>query len=110
MTGSPAGRRRVARGEGEVTEWPRGLVDYVATGPEETPSPDEDRTHGRLLLAARLAGLLQAEGVDVRDELEALSRARSAERVGDRERARVLVDGALGALDAQRRRSARPTR
>lgn len=110
MTGAPAGRRRVGRGEGEVTEWPRGLVDYVGTGPEETPSPDDDRTHGRLLLAARLAGLLRAEGVEVREELEALSRARAAEQAGDRERARALVEQALGALDAQHRRSSRPTR
>jgi hypothetical protein len=47
-------RRPVRRGEGEVSQWPRGLVEYVTRGPvdEGVPSEDEDRTGQRLRLAS----------------------------------------------------------
>ena len=95
MTASspPAGRRRVRRGEGEVTEWPRGLVDYTPTGaPESTPSPEEDRDQNRLRIAARLLGFARAKGLEVDDAVRRLRDAERAFRAGDRTRGRRLVD------------------
>lgn len=96
------GRRRVRRGEGEVTEWPRGLVDYLPSGaPEGTPSPEEDRDLNRLRLAAKLLGFARAHGHAVDS---ALSRLRLAERAfgeGDREKGRRIVDEVLAELERQ---------
>lgn len=101
-------RRRVVRGASEVTEWPRGLVDYRPLGPaEETPSEEEDRTRQRLKLAARLVGLLRAGGEEVDDEVHALAEADRSFRRGEADRARELVEGVLARLDARAgRRSA----
>jgi len=97
----PAGRRRVRRGEGEVTQWPRGLTGYVATGPEDAvPSAEEDRTTNRLLLAARLLGLLRSQGRDVERELGALRAAEGALARGDRVDAARRIDRLLAELDA----------
>jgi hypothetical protein len=100
---APSGRR-VRRGEGEVTQWPRGLSGYVASGPEdEIPSPEEDRTLNRLRLAARLLAVLRADGEDVDREVRALAAARLAYQKGEKVRAGQLVDQLFGDLDQRRR-------
>jgi hypothetical protein len=93
-------RRRVKRGEGEVTQWPRGLVGYVSSGPEdETPSPEEDRTGNRLRLAARLLSVLRSQGRDVDREVRELTDAEAAFARGDKIRATRLVDQLFADLD-----------
>lgn len=92
-------RRRVVRGEGEVTEWPRGLLAYVPTGPEDsTPSPEEDRTRNRVLLASRLISLLRSRGDTVDRELAALHRAERALRANDPDAATREVEDLLAEL------------
>ena len=99
----PSPRRRVRRGEGEVTQWPRGLVEYVAKGPEDDdPSVEEDRTANRLHLAARLLAVLRSEGREVGVEIRALRAAEDAFSSGDRARATRLVDQLFADLDARR--------
>lgn len=89
----PRGRRKVRRGEGEVTEWPRGLVDYTPTGaPDATPSPEEDRDQNRMRIAARLLGFARARGFEVDDAVRRLRDADRALRAGDRAKGRRLVD------------------
>jgi len=95
---------RVARGEGEVTQWPRGLVDYLPSGePDAVPSPEEDRTRNRLLLAGRLLSLLRSRGEDVDREVVDLASAERAFAAGDRRRATELIEGLLGRLDGRSR-------
>jgi len=102
-------KRRVTRGEGEVTQWPRGLVGYVSKGAEEaTPSPDEDRTGNRLLLAVRLLSVLRSRGEDVEGELAELRVAERAYAAKDRARATELVERLLGALETRGRFPGRP--
>jgi hypothetical protein len=97
-------KARVARGEGEVTQWPRGLVDYVPKGePETSPSPEEDRTRNRLLIAGRLLSLLRSRGEDVDREVADLASAERAFAAGDRRRATELVERLLGKLDGRAR-------
>ncbi|MGB7124119.1 MAG: hypothetical protein WBE40_04600 [Thermoplasmata archaeon] len=101
--GAPAPRRPTKRGEGEVTQWPRGLVGYVSSGPEdETPSPDEDRTGNRLRLAARLLSVLRSQGRDVDREVRELAAADAAYSRGDRAGATRLVDRLFADLDERR--------
>ena len=97
------GRRPVRRGAGEVSQWPRGLVEYVTRGPvdEGAPSEDEDRTAQRLHLASRLIVVLRARGVDVAPYVERLRRADRAYRDGDRSQASRLVDDLIGGLGEQ---------
>jgi len=96
------GRRRVRRGEGEVTEWPRGLVDYVPSGPADaTPSPEEDRDLNRLRLAARLLGFLRANGRPVDASVRRLREAERAFREGDRATGRRLVDEVIAEAEQQ---------
>ena len=98
------GRRRVKRGEGEVTQWPRGLTGYVPSGPDdETPSPEEDRTGNRLRLAARLLSVLRSQGRNVDREVRELTDAESAYTRGDRTRATRLVDQLFADLDERPR-------
>jgi hypothetical protein len=98
----------VRRGESEVTQWPRGLVDYVPSGAaEESPSPEEDRTGNRLRLAARLIGLLRAAGENVDRELAALAEAERAYAAKDHARATELVEALLGVLDERSRSRSR---
>jgi hypothetical protein len=93
-------RRPVRRGEGEVTQWPRGLVEYVPSGSAEaTPDPEEDRLHNRLLLAGRLIGLLRSRGVAVDRELVTLRALEERVRSGEREAAADRLDRLLGELD-----------
>lgn len=93
-------RRRVHRGEGEVTEWPRGLVDYLPSGaPEETPSPEEDRDLNRLRLASRLLGFARSQGHSVEGAVGRLREADRAFRGGDRETGRRLVNNVLSEVE-----------
>lgn len=99
MTGGTS-RRPVRRGEGEVTEWPRGLVEYVAKGPaDSTPAPEEDRTRNRVLLAARLLGVLRSRGENIDRELASLARAELALKANDPARATQEVEALLADLD-----------
>lgn len=89
----------VRRGEGEVTQWPRGLVDYRPSGPADaTPDPEEDRTRNRIRFAARLLGILRARGDDVSAELRELAAAESALASGAISEARARVEELLGRL------------
>jgi len=100
--------RRTRRGEGEVTQWPRGLVDYTTTRvPDATPDPEEDRTGNRIRLAARLIGLLQTEGQDVGREMAALRAAERAYQAGHRVEATERVERLLGEIQPTRSRSDR---
>jgi hypothetical protein len=97
---APAKRRRVNRGEGEVTEWPRGLSGYVPTGPDDaSPSAEEDRTGNRLRLAARLLALLRAQGRDVDREIRELREAERAFEGGEKTEAARRIDRLLGEID-----------
>ena len=79
-----------------MTEWPRGLVDYVPTGaPERAPSPEEDRDLNRLRLASRLLGFARARGHPVDAAIVRLREADRAFRQGDRDHGRRIVDGVL---------------
>lgn len=96
----PEPRRRVRRGEGEVTQWPRGLLDYVPSGAADgTPDPEEDRVRNRLLLAGRLVGLLRSRGAAVDAEVALLREAEETLRRGDRAEAAERADRLLGDLD-----------
>jgi len=99
-------RRRVRRGEGEVTEWPRGLVDYTPTGaPDAAPSPDEDRDRNRLRIAARLLSLARSRGRNVDRAVVRLRDADRALRNGDRRAGRKLVDGVIDEVESLLRES-----
>jgi hypothetical protein len=75
------------------------LVDYTPkNAPDETPSPDEDRTGNRIRLAARLLDLLRHQGRDVRRELADLTAAERAYAAGRREEATRRVEQLLGEL------------
>jgi len=98
----PERRRRIRRGEGEVTEWPRGLTEYVPAGPPDaTPSEEEDRLRNRLQLAARLLGVLRANGRDVDASVRALAEAERQRVRGDRVGATRRVDAILAELDRE---------
>ena len=102
MTEEPSAtpRRPIRRGEGEVTEWPRGLLDYVPKGPADSiPSPEEDRTRNRLLLAARLLAILRSRGEEVERELARLASAERALKAKDAARATQEVESLLADLD-----------
>lgn len=103
----PPRRRAVRRGEGEVTQWPRGLTGYVPSGPEDdVPSAEEDRLTNRMRLAARLIAVLRGQGQDVDKIVRELADAESALRAGDRTLATARLDAVLAELD---RRSAART-
>lgn len=88
------------RGEGEVTEWPRGLVDYLPSGaPDETPSPDEDRDLNRLRLASRLLGFARAQGLAVEPSVARLREADRAFKEGDRAKGRRIVDEVVSEVE-----------
>jgi len=100
---APHARRRVRRGEGEITEWPRGLVDYTPTGPaDQAPSPEEDRDLNRLRLASRLLGFARAQGEAVDSAVARLHEADRAFRAGDRATCRRLVDDVITEVEASR--------
>jgi hypothetical protein len=87
------------RDDREVTQWPRGLLDYTPSGPpEDPPSPEEDRTRNRIRFAARLLALLRARGEPVDREIRALAAAERALAAGDRAEATRRVEELLGEL------------
>lgn len=92
--------RAVRRDEGEVSQWPRGLVDYVPSGAPDAgvPPEEEERTAQRLRLAGRLIDLLRAQGEDDPSWMVRLQEAEHAYRAGDRARASRAVDALLGEL------------
>lgn len=95
-------RRRIRRGEGEVTQWPRGLLDYRSVGPEDTPpSPEEDRLANRIALAARLLSIRRSEGREIDGAIEALRAAERALAAGDRATATAIVERVLARLGAE---------
>ncbi len=95
-------RRRVRRGEGEVTEWPRGLTSYVPSGPDDaTPSPEEDLLANRLRTAARLLAVLRAHGRNVDREVAVLREIGVRAAGGDRAVASRELDRLLAELDAR---------
>ena len=83
-----------------MTEWPRGLVDYLPSGaPEGTPSPEEDRDLNRLRLAARLLGFARTEGRPVDDAVARLRAADRAFREGKRAEGRRIVEEVLADVE-----------
>lgn len=83
-----------------MTQWPRGLVEYVPSGSADgTPDPEEDRDLNRLRLAARLAGFARSRGQPVDSAVAHLREAEAALRRGERARARRLVDDVLAELE-----------
>jgi len=92
-------RRRIRRGDGEVRDWPRGLLAYVATTPERPNlDPEEDRGQNRQRLALRLLDLWEREGNDVEPARERLRRAAGRRERGERAAADAEVEDVLGEL------------
>ena len=84
-----------------MTQWPRGLVEYVSAGPRDAvPSLEEDRTANRLELAGRLLTLLASQGRDVTREGGWLREAEATFAAGDRPGAAARVDRLFAALEA----------
>lgn len=91
--------RRVRRGEGEVTQWPKGVVGYVPVGPVDPGSSSEgDRLENRIELAARLIALLRAPDRGMEAEIRQLEGAREAVAAGDRGAAGERVERLLAQL------------
>jgi len=85
-------RPAVRRGEGEVRDWPRGLVAYVPTTPDAVATdPEEDRGENRQRLALRLLDLHDRSGGPALDG--ARSRLRRA--------ARLRADGRTAEADRE---------
>jgi hypothetical protein len=104
---SPSSDRSVHRDQGEVQQWPRGLVGYVVSGPPDAgpPPEEEERTAQRIRLAGRLIDLLRAHGEDDPTWLTRLREAERAYRAGDRARASRIVDELLGDLGERAERA-----
>ncbi|MCI4357614.1 MAG: hypothetical protein L3J95_04510 [Thermoplasmata archaeon] len=93
-------RLRAAQPETEVTDRPRGLVSFVASGPPDQPVPaEEDRLRNRILLVTRLAAVRRRSGAEVAETLATLASAFAALERGDRSTARSLVDAATDQID-----------
>jgi hypothetical protein len=92
--------RSVHRDQGEVNQWPRGLVGYVPSGKADAgpPPEEEDRTAQRIRLAARLIDLLRARGEEDPSWGPRLREADRAYRAGERSHASRCVDELLGDL------------
>ncbi len=92
-------RPAIRRGEGEVRDWPRGLVAYVPRTPDSTsPDPEEDRGTNRQRLALRLLDLEDRAGGstgDARSRLYRAARLRTQGRTAD---ADAEVEAVLGDL------------
>lgn len=99
-TETPPPSRGVKRDQGEVHQWPRGLLEYVPSGPADSgpPPEEEERTAQRIRLAGRLIDLLKARGESDPSWIRELHDAERAYRHGDRARAGRLVDALLGEL------------
>ncbi len=95
----PARRPAVRRGEGEVTDWPRGLVAYVPTTPDSVDrDPEEDRGTNRQKLALRLLDLEAGSGRSVDRARARLRRAARLRADGRRSEADAEVEAVLGEL------------
>ncbi|MCI4340502.1 MAG: hypothetical protein L3J73_04475 [Thermoplasmata archaeon] len=91
-----------AEGEPELSEFPRGLVSYVATGDRGHPTPDEEEpTANRIRLVARLIEVRRADGRSVEPWVQALTAARDAYAQGDRREARRICDAVLRVVEAE---------
>jgi hypothetical protein len=102
--------RRVRRGEGEVTQWPRGLLEYIPAGvPDSPPNPDEDRLLQRVYLAGRLLALLGARGVPVESEVKELREVDRLRAEGRRPEAMARIDALLARLDHRSEPASGPT-
>lgn len=92
-------RPAVRRGEGEVRDWPRGLVAYVPATPDAASlDPEEDRGANRQRLALRLLDLHARAGGSVegaRARLRHAARLRTEGRVRE---ADTEVEAVLGEL------------
>jgi hypothetical protein len=87
--------------ETELTEFPRGLVEYVARGPRGSPPPrEEEPLANRMLIVERLWEVRRADGFPVEPLLKDLRDAERAYGAGDRGLARRLVDRVHTALEA----------
>ncbi len=84
-----------------MTQWPRGLADYVPSGSADAvPDAEEDRLHQRILLAGRLLAVVRTHpSVDERALVGRLRSAEAAARAGDRAGATRLLDALLAELD-----------
>ena len=86
--------------EPELSEYPRGLVDYVPVGSRGSPRPDEeDPVPNRLKLLGRLLAFRQSQGREVESLLRRLGEAEAALRDGDRAKARRIGEEVQDALE-----------
>lgn len=86
--------------EPELSEYPRGLVDYVPVGSRGSPRPDEeDPVPNRLKLLGRLLAFRQSQGGEVESLLRRLGEAEAALRHGDRAKARRIGEEVQDALE-----------
>ena len=91
--------------EVELTEIPRGLVDYEPIGSRGAPvSREEDSVANRILLVQRLLDIRRAQGYEVAGLVAQLGRADEAYSAGDRIEARRLCDEVHSQLDEMGRR------
>ena len=95
-----------AAGEPELSEFPRGLVSYVARGDRGDPTPeDDDPLANRIRLVSRLIEVRRSGGHPVEPWVRALREAQSAYEAGDRRRARALCDATLAEVESGADRS-----
>lgn len=86
--------------EPELSEFPRGLVDYVPLGTRGSPRPEEeDPVANRLKLLGRLLAFRRSHGREVDSLLRRLSDAEAALRDGDRAKARRIGEEVQDALE-----------
>ncbi|MHB1435298.1 MAG: hypothetical protein ACYCPN_02480 [Thermoplasmata archaeon] len=92
-------RPAVRRGEGEVRDWPRGLVAYVPATPDSVDrDPEEDRGTNRQRLALRLLDLQARAGGSVDRARARLGRAARLRTEGRSAEADAEVEAVLGEL------------
>jgi hypothetical protein len=79
--------------EPELSEFPRGLVDYTPVGDRGVPTPEEeDPLANRLRLIERLVAVRRSQGRDVEALVAELTQAQQALDAGDRTTARRRID------------------
>ena len=102
-------RLRSLRAEPPLREWPRGLVGYVPTLPEQgSPDADEDPVTNRLRLVERLLAVARSRGIPVDDLVPSLSEAARRRAAGDVRGARRLIDEVHAEVDRRTGPSPRP--
>jgi hypothetical protein len=93
---------QAAEGEPELSEFPRGLVGYVAKGDRGHPTrDDEEPLANRIRLVARLIEVRRSEGRDVEEWVRALGEAQRAYTEGDRPTARHRCDAVLREVETE---------